>query len=464
MQPKEVHFFSVRGRCFAYDVHTTACAEVNRTALSLLPEMLSGVRQGLAERYAGLCRPAELRACLRQCRQLLETGLFGVRPKPYRHRLQTRLLGVCLHVAHHCNLRCAYCYAEAGSFGRHRGLMGSGVLRRAIDFALAHSDRGRTLDIGFFGGEPLVNFERVREGVLYARQRAEVLGQQVSFSLTSNATLLRPDVMEFLAREQFSLIFSLDGPRRIHDRLRRDAAGRGTHALVLRNIQRYRRLYGDGFTVRGTFTRLTPDFSEQVLFLNDQGFQSVSVEPSQISPPDPLAISSEADILRVKLEYDHLADLYLERWDQGRPLHFFHFDQPLRRLLRPDPLHTQCGAGGGYVAVTPEGKLFPCFEAVVEEENCIGDLETGFDPDKRRVFQSIHAGARAGCKACWLRHHCGGGCHAFNIRFNRDIQTPYQPYCEFAEHRLTLAAWMLSEVQARGRDALRRLAVHVGLK
>ena len=433
-------------------------------ALSLLPEMLSGARQGLEERYAGIYPKAELRACLRQCQQLLDTGQFGVAPPPYRHRIQNRLLGVCLHVAHHCNLRCAYCYADAGSFGRKRGLMSSEVLRAAIDFAFRHAVRGRRLDLGFFGGEPLLNIERIREGVLYARQRAQALGQQLGFSMTSNATLLDSEIMEFLAREDFALIFSLDGPRRIHDKLRKDPAGRGTHARALRNIQRYRRRYGDGFTVRGTFTRLTPNFSEQVLFLNDQGFRSISVEPSQIKPSDPLSISSPADILRVKLEYDKLADLYLERFDQGRPLNFFHFDHPLRKLLRPEPLHTQCGAGSGYVAITPEGKIFPCFEAVVEEENCIGDLQRGFDVRRRRVFQSIHADSRRGCQDCWLRHYCGGGCHAFNIRYNRDIHVPYRPYCEFAEHRLKLAAWMLSQVQAGGRDALRRLAVHLDLK
>ena len=152
---------------------------------------------------------------------------------------------------------------------------------------------------------------------------------------------------------------------------------------------------------------------------------------------------------------------YLKRFDEGRPLSFFHFDYVLGKLLRPAPTHTQCGAGGGYVAVTPDGELFPCFELVVEKENCIGSLAEGFDPAKRRRFQRMHADARTGCRDCWLRYHCGGGCHAFNIRYNRDIHLPYRPYCEFARHRFELAAWILSEIAARGPRALKRLQAHL---
>jgi uncharacterized protein len=185
------------------------------------------------------------------------------------------------------------------------------------------------------------------------------------------------------------------------------------------------------------------------------------VEPAQNHPADPLAITSDADILRVRLEYDKLAGLYLERFDEGRPLSFFHFDYVLGKLLRPAPTHTQCGAGGGYVAITPDGELFPCFEMVVEKENCIGNLAEGFDPAKRRRFQRMHADARTGCRDCWLRYHCGGGCHAFNIRYNGDIHLPYRPYCEFARHRFELAAWILSEIAARGPRALKRLQTHL---
>ncbi len=463
MQAQDICFFTVRGKCFAYDVHSTACTQLEPVALTVLPELIHGNGDGLEERLSGLCPRPQLKAAIRQCRQLLDSGVFGGPRKRYRHRIQDKLLGLCLHVAHRCNLRCAYCYADAGSFGRERRLMTSQVLRKAIDFGLQHTARRANLDIGFFGGEPLLNFARIREGVEYARRRAVASGKRVSFSMTSNATLLTPEIMEFLVTERFSLIFSLDGPAAIHDRMRRTAGGSATHAQALRNILTYQKKYGGHFTVRGTFTRLTPDFSRQVLFLNRMGFPSVSVEPSQIAASDPLSISAEADMVRIKLEYDKLADIYLDRFRQGRPLTFFHFDHALRKLLNPQPAQTQCGAGGGYVAITPAGDVYPCFEMVVEEENRIGTLDTGFNVSKRREFQKMHANVRRGCKSCWLRNHCGGGCHAFNVRFNGDIHEPYRPNCELTEHRFKLSAWILSEIFSMGSKAVKALHDHVGI-
>ena len=456
-----VHFFSVRNRSFAFDIHTTACVEVDDVGLSVLREMLSGAREGLDVKYAGVYPKAAVRASQRECRDLLSTKALGAGPIPYRHRRQDALLAVSLHIAHDCNLRCAYCYADAGTFGRKRTVMDHETMIRAIDFTFEHSAQNPSLNIGFFGGEPLLRFPLIREGVRYAREQARKRDKKVSFSMTSNATLLSPAVMEFISREGFSLIFSLDGPQRIHDRMRTNRAGRGTHRRVLANIKEYARRYSPSFTVRGTFTRTTPDFADQVVFLNRQGFKSVSVEPAQLDDEHPHGLSTEADLLRVRLEYDRLAELYVRRFREGRPLHFFHFDYALGRLLQPRPQHTQCGAGAGFIAVAPDGRVFPCFEAVVEEHNCIGHIDTGMDPEKRRTFQRMHADRRRGCRACWLRYHCGGGCHAFNIRYNDDIHEPYRPYCVFAEHRLMLSAWILAEISQSGPEAVERLKRHV---
>jgi uncharacterized protein len=457
MLDQGVYFFTIREKSFAYDTNTTACVELDNLALTLLPEMLSGRQAGLKDKYAHLCRPSQLQTCLQDCRDLLASRRFATGPRPYRHRLGHALRAVCLHISHDCNLNCQYCYADAGSFGRERVMMNDAVMIQAIDFALHHAVSDAPLDIGFFGGEPLLNFKLIRRGTEYAKAKAEKLHKAVTFSMTSNATRLTRKVMEFISREGFSLIFSLDGPKEIHDRMRKYRSRKGSHAQVLRNLKLYQQQYSDRFTVRGTFTGTTPNFSEQVLFLNDQGFKSVSVEPAQLAQDHPHAISSNASLIRVQQEYDKLADLYLERFDQGRPLHFFHFDYALTKLLKPQPMHTQCGAGAGFIAITPDGRIFPCFETVVEEENCLGHIASGFDLSKRKRFQRMHVDLKKACRKCCIKYFCGGGCHAFNIRYNSNITKPYVIYCELTKYRFKLAAWILSEIVGKGAEATEKL-------
>ncbi len=456
-----VHYFSVKGRWFAYDTASTSCAELDDVALTVLPEILSGRRAGLARKYAHVYAASELRECVEECAALVDRGLFGAPAPAYRHRIHDQVGAVCLHVAHDCNLRCGYCFAKTGGYGGRRRLMSSAVMRRSVDFAFAHSGALERMNIGFFGGEPLMNFPLVREAVAYARVKGAAMGKTATFSLASNAMALGPSIMEFLHRERFSLLFSLDGPRTVHDRLRTTRTGRGSHAVAEKRILDYRRRFADEFTVRGTFTRTTPNFADQVLYLNDRGFSSVSVEPAQLDAAVPHSMTTPGEIARVLHEYDRLADLYVERFDRGRALHFFHFDHVLRKLLEPRPTHTECGAGSGYIAVAPDGSIFPCFETVAEKRNRIGHVDAGFDAPRRRVFQRMHADARPECRACWLKYSCGGGCHAFNIRFNGDISVPYRPHCIFIRHRFKLCAWILAEIAGRGDGAVGRLKEHL---
>jgi uncharacterized protein len=338
------------------------------------------------------------------------------------------------------------------------------VMRKAVDFAIANSGDVEELSIGFFGGEPLLNFPVIQEAVGYARNQAHRLKKQVTFSMSTNATLLTRPIMQFLHREDFSLLFSLDGPESIHDRMRKDWKGRGTHARALRNIQTFANQFSPEFTIRGTFTRTTPNFTDQVLFLNDQGFGNVAVEPAQLAPSNPHSITHDFELNRVKAEYDTLARIYVERLRGGRPISFVHFDQCLQRLLAPQPTHTACGAAGGFIAITPDGNMFPCFEAVVEKQNCIGHLDTGFSKAKRRSFQHLHVDAKRGCRECWARYICGGGCHAFNIRYNGDIHIPYDPQCELFKYRFQLSAWILSCIADMGATAMESLDNHLGMK
>lgn len=455
-------YFSERGKHFAFDTVTTACAEVDEIGLSLLPDIVAG--QGdLEKKYRNAYPIQDIRSCIKQCNRLLAGGTFGTKTTPYRHVVQNDILALCLHASHRCNLNCEYCYADAGTFGDKNTLMSEDVMLRAIDFAFKHSGRMRVLDIGFFGGEPLLNFRFIKKGVAYAKKLGDQYSKKVMFSMTSNATLFTKEVMEFVSREGFSLILSCDGPAKTHDRMRKTGSGKGTHSTVLGNILTYMRKYSDAFTVRGTFTRATPNFTDQVLFLNEHGFRNISVEPAQMPDDHPYAISRECDILRVNAEYDKLADIYLDRLFANKPISFFHFDYGLRAILEPRPIHTQCGAGSGFISITPDGKIFPCFEAAVEKENCIGDIGKGFNTLKRKKYQRQHADIKKSCNQCWARYFCGGGCHALNYRFHGDITLPYIPNCEFTKKRYTLSAWILSKVVERGDRHIQRLRKHLGL-
>jgi len=456
-----VHYFSIKERCFIYDIETAACAKVDPMALSILPLMLQGDSDNIVEEFAHLYPISHLKECVQECTDLLDSGMFNVGSKPYKPSIQENILSLCLHISHKCNMACEYCYAEEGTFGRPSELMSKDVMLKAIDFAFEHNKNGRELRISFFGGEPMLNFGLIQEGVAYAKKKGAEQNKKVRFSTTSNATLLDESKKEFLKREKFGLIFSLDGPQSVHDRMRKFKSGNGTHDLVLKNVTDFRDRYSDQFTIRGTFTRTTPNFSDQVVFLNDLGFISISVEPAQLEDTNPHAITTQSDLLRVKLEYDKLADIYLERFDQGNLIHFFHFDYVLRKLLSPHPMHTQCGAGGGLIAIIPDGSIFPCFESVVEEENCIGHIDEGFYDNPRKRFQKMHVDEREICRDCWVKYSCGGGCHALNIRYNNDILVPYKPYCQFMKHRFKLAAWILSEISDRGPDALDKLRTHL---
>lgn len=461
MQIENVYFFSIRDKYFAYDIYTTHCVEIDDIALTILPELLAGAGNELGEKYAHLYLKTSLLRCIKECKELIESGILGAKISPCRHNIQSNIATLCLHIAHDCNLRCEYCYADAGSFGGNRMLMSSEVMMKAVDFAFSNSGDTKELSIGFFGGEPLLNFKLICEAVRYSKECAEKFDKKVDFRLTTNATLLTPNVMDFINKENFSLLFSIDGPKNIHDRMRKFKSGMGSHYNVLKNIKKYSHKYSANFTVRGTYTRTTPNFSEQVLFLNEQGFKKISVEPAQLDAIHPHSISNNSEILRIKCEYDKMANIYLDRFNSDAPISFFHFDHCLGKLLQPWPYFSECGAGGGFIAITPDGRIFPCFETVVEKDNCIGHIDFGFDQEKRNIFQRMNVDKRKGCKECWIRYFCGGGCNAFNIRYNHNIHIPYKPHCELTKYRFKLACWILSEIIGKGEKAINKLKKHL---
>ena len=462
MKNEKLYFFRIRDKCFAYSINTTQCVAIDDISLSVLPRLLEKDFSWIHQRFTPVFSKTKINSCIKQCLEFLKEDVLYSDRDPYEHQIANDVNTICLHISHDCNLRCDYCYAKGGSFGK-RTFMSMEVLTKAINFSLFNSGNEEKIHIGFFGGEPLLNFNIIETSVCYAKRRATDMNKEISFSIVTNATLLNQEIMDFLYQNNFSIIFSIDGPKSIHDRHRKFTNGKSTHSLVLRNILKYLKNYSEDFTVRGTFTSITPNFSEQVLYLNNLGFKQIAVEEVQLSEKHPYSIYSQSDILRVQSEYDKLADIFLEWFDSGKQLHFYPFENCLRDIINPKMLHRPCGAGINSIAIAPDGRIFPCFEAVVEAENKIGHIDTGIDDKKRFIFQNNHVDKYSSCQECWLKYFCGGGCYAFNIRYNNNIEIPYQPNCELTKYRYMISAWIMSKIIERGEKAVMKLKSNLGI-
>jgi len=352
---------------------------------------------------------------------------------------------MCLDVAHDCNLACAYCFASQGSFGGTPSLMTRETGRAAIDFLLAASKGRRYLDLDFFGGEPLLAFDVVRKVVAYAREQGEERGKEFRFTLTTNCTLLDEEKMDFLNEQRVSLILSVDGRPEVHDRMRRFRGGGPSHEVVMEKALRaVRSRGGRDYYVRGTYTRHNLDFDEDARYLYEMGFRRLSLEPAVgtgASGADDWGIS-EADLPRLKESYSKLAAFWAESMHKGDPFEFYHFNLGLAGGLCRERRMTGCGAGYEYVAVTPEGEVYPCHQLVGNREYLLGTIASGISgPEIQRAFFQARVPNKDKCRSCWARYLCGGGCHARAIASGGNLRQPDPMSCLIMKTRLEYALY-----------------------
>lgn len=350
---------------------------------------------------------------------------------------------LCLHVAHDCNLRCRYCFAGSGNFGGGRLLMDVETGKKALDFLLAHSGNRPTCEVDFFGGEPLMNYQVVTELVAYGREAAAKQGKTFNFTLTTNGMLLNDEVISFLNQENISVVLSIDGRPEINDRMRPGANGRGSYGQI---VPLYQKLVagrnGENYYVRGTYTRHNLDFSRDVLHLFDLGFTHLSVEPVVAPPSREYAFQPE-DVEVIHQEYERLAHEYLERYFAGREMDFFHFNVDLEKGPCLPKRLTGCGAGYEYLAVTPEGDLYPCHQFVGRTDFLLGNVEEGLTrPELGQKFRQAHIYNKESCRSCWARFLCSGGCHANAEAYNGDLLQPYALGCALQKKRLECAIYV----------------------
>lgn len=348
---------------------------------------------------------------------------------------------LCLHICHDCNLRCEYCFAGQGHYHGRSEYMSFDVAKKAIDFLIDNSGNRKILETDFFGGEPLMNLDVVKKTVEYAKKRAEEKGKIFLFTLTTNGVLLNKANAEWLNNEMENVVLSIDGRKEVHDGVRKTVNGKGSYDVIVENIKNFVKIRGDKhYYVRGTFTSKNLDFSNDVLFLADNGLTEISLEPVVTEKESPLYIGEEA-IPKIKEEYDILAREYKRRKANGDKLfNFFHFQIDLDGGPCLRKRVSACGAGNEYFSVTPNGDIYPCHQFAGEPEYKMGNVFEGkLDESIRSVFRDNNLYTRKKCENCFAKYHCSGGCPANNIHKGGDINTPYEITCEMMKARMECA-------------------------
>ncbi len=387
----------------------------------------------------------EIREALGEILELKEAGMLYA-PDIYENYIgdfkkrETVVKALCLHIAHDCNLACRYCFAEEGEYHGRRALMSLETGKKALDFLVANSGNRVNLEVDFFGGEPLMNWQVVKELVAYGRSLEEPNRKKFRFTLTTNGVLLDDEVMEFVNREMSNVVLSIDGRKEVHDRMRPHRGGQGSYEEI---VPKFKKLADSrnqtNYYVRGTFTHYNLDFAEDVAHLADLGFEQISVEPVVAGPEDDYALREE-DMYKLLAEYDRLAVELLERKKAGRPVNFFHFMIDLEGGPCVAKRLSGCGSGTEYLAVTPWGDLYPCHQFVGNEDFLMGNVEEGVKrTDIRDEFKCCNVYAKEKCKDCFAKFYCSGGCAANSYNFYGNINDAYDLGCELQRKRVECA-------------------------
>ncbi len=397
----------------------------------------------LEERFAG--RTEELSEIVDEIYELKENGMLFAEDiyeksiDAFKNR-ETVVKALCLHIAHDCNLKCRYCFAEEGEYHGRRALMSCEVGRKALDFLVANSGSRVNLEVDFFGGEPLMNWQVVKDLVAYGRSLEEPHHKKFRFTLTTNGVLLDDDIIDFANREMANIVLSVDGRKEINDRMRPLAGGQGSYDLIL---PKYRKVAESrkqtNYYVRGTFTHFNKDFAADVCHLADLGFKQISVEPVVAAQSEDYALV-ESDIPEILAEYDKLAAEMIKRHREGRGFNFFHFMIDLEGGPCVYKRLSGCGSGTEYLAVTPWGDFYPCHQFVGQEDFLMGNVDDGItNTDIRGQFKECNVYSKEKCRDCFAKFYCSGGCAANAYNFHGDINNVYDLGCVLQRKRVECA-------------------------
>ena len=432
-----IHVFNYKDNFYIYDTGSASLHECDKSTAEYLKARETGFKPALSEE--------EIKAISADVDTLVGQGLlYAPEPKTYPIK-SNEVKALCIHICHDCNLRCRYCFADEGAYHSEREFMSEKTAKQAIDFLIRNSGNRKVLEADFFGGEPLMCLDTIKNVVAYAREQGEKYGKKFLFTTTTNGVLLGDDATDFFNREMENVVLSLDGRKEVHDAIRKTVNGKGSFDVCFKNIKNFVATRGNkSYYVRGTFTAKNLDFSNDVMFLADSGFDSISMEPVVTDIPD-LQIREE-HLPRICEEYEILCEKYLDAYKKGKGFNFFHFNIDLEGGPCLSKRVSACGAGNEYFSVVPNGDIYPCHQFAGNKKFYMGNVYEGvLNGDIRSQFASSCLFTRKSCENCFAKFICSGGCSANNYNFTGNIEQPYKITCVMMKKRIECAMHILAE-------------------
>ncbi|EDS76332.1 heme biosynthesis [Clostridium botulinum C str. Eklund] len=443
-----IHKFIQDGQYFVLDVNTGAVHIVDELVYDLLDDESLKSQEKLIKEFENKYSEGEIKEVYSEILELKKEGYLYSEDsyeEIAKNSMKSKdfIKALCLNVTHDCNLRCKYCFADEGKYHGARKVMSPEVGKKAIDFVVAHSGPRKNIEVDLFGGEPLIAIKEIKEIIAYAREQEKIHNKVIRFTMTTNALLLNDEIMEYMDKEMGNIVLSIDGRKEVNDNTRIRVNGSGTYDSILPKIKEMvdKRDKSKQYYVRGTFTRDNTDFYYDVKHLADLGFKEVSVEPVVLPDEHELSLREE-DLPTIFENYDLLYKDMLKRYEEGREFKFYHFNIDLQGGPCVYKRISGCGAGHEYIAVTPDGDIYPCHQFVGNKDFKIGtiydeDEKLNFDIAKK--FKEAHIYNKPKCRDCWAKFYCSGGCQANNYNFNGDIHKPYEVGCKMQKKRIECA-------------------------
>ena len=440
-----IHQYKNNGYNIVLDVNSGAIHVVDDATYEIIAMYEEHTKEEILDALSGQYDREALAEAYDEVKELADDGQLFTEDEYENYIMDfkkrpTVVKALCLHIAHDCNLACRYCFAEEGEYHGRRELMSFEVGKQALDFLIANSGHRRNLEVDFFGGEPLMNWQVVKDLVAYGREQEKIHDKNFRFTLTTNGVLLNDEVMEFANKEMGNVVLSIDGRKDVHDHMRPFRNGKGSYDLIVPKFQKFAESrHQDKYYVRGTFTHYNLDFSEDVLHLADLGFQQISVEPVVAEDSEAYALREE-DLPKLFEEYDRLAAEMVKRKKEGRDFNFFHFMIDLEGGPCVAKRLSGCGSGTEYLAVTPWGDLYPCHQFVGNDEFLMGNVWDGVTrTDIQDEFKCCNVYAKEKCRNCFARFYCSSGCAANSYHFHGHINDAYDIGCELQKKRIECA-------------------------
>ncbi len=446
-----IHKFYLNENYIVLDVNSGAVHVIDEITYDLLDyyktDSLEEIKEILKDKYKG----EDIVEVFHEINTLQSNGLLfseDINIDEFKYNEDNIIKAMCLHIAHDCNLKCRYCFASQGNFKGERSLMSLEVGKRALEFLAINSGNRRNLEVDFFGGEPLMNFDVVKELVHYGRQIEKEYQKNFRFTITTNGVLLDDDKIDFINKHMDNVVLSIDGRKEVNDYMRSTVSGEGSYDIILPKIKKMVDKRGEkDYYIRGTFTNKNIDFSEDIMHFYNNGFKKTSIEPV-VTPEEMDYALREEHLEDVLKEYEKFSKKYIDIKKIDKDFLFFHFMIDLEQGPCIIKRAVGCGAGSEYVAVTPEGEIYPCHQFVGEKEFSLGDIWTGIEnTELRDRFKRANVYSKEDCRSCWARFYCSGGCHANSHYANNDLNKPYKIGCEMEKKRIECAISILAKIK-----------------